>query len=93
MNNQKGGNNRTITQMSISTAAVMRGIMAQRKTTAAQLVRETRFTTTTLNKTLQGKRAIDIEDLYTFCEYFKIPIHTVVAEAEKLTAAAADGAI
>lgn len=92
MDNAKGSNAREIGPMTHAVARELRALMARHKYSAARLSKEAGIPRATLHRTLNAQRAIDVEDLFEICDFFKVdPARLMEFAAESAKAELTDG--
>ena len=69
--------------MSLAVSAELRAALARKRYTVARLVKESGLPKSTLHKTLNGQRVVDVEDLYSICRFLGIEPADVVRAASK----------
>lgn len=84
MGTEKAANARDIGPMTIAIAEELNALLGRRKMSAARLSREAGIPRTTLHKTLNALRAIDVDDVFTICAFLGEDAADLVARAEAL---------
>lgn len=86
MGHKKAPNARPIGVMTQAVATEMRMVMAEHKVSAAKLASQTNLAKSTLHKTLRAERAIDVEDVHNFCDFFDLnPAELIARAAQRVT--------
>jgi transcriptional regulator with XRE-family HTH domain len=78
---EKASNARAIGPMSKAVSAELRAALARAKMSVSRLATESGMAKSTLHKTLNAQRAVDVEDLYFICDYLGVQPETVIAAA------------
>jgi len=84
MGTDKAANARDIGPMTIAVAEELNALLGRRKMSAARLSREAGIPRTTLHKTLNALRAIDIDDVYKICSFLGEDASELIGRAESL---------
>lgn len=72
MDNKKAANARYVGPMTEAVAQELRALLARHKYSATRLSREANLAKSTLHKTLNARRAIDVEDVFEICEFLGV---------------------
>ncbi|UOQ57204.1 helix-turn-helix transcriptional regulator [Leucobacter allii] len=84
MGTDKASNARDIGPMTVAVAEELNALLGRRKVSAARLSREAGIPRTTLHKTLNALRAIDVDDVLKICNHLGEDTADLIGRAEDL---------
>lgn len=79
-----GTNAREVGPMTEAVAGELRAALARKKLSMREFARTSGLPLTTLQRTLSGKRAIDVDQLFEICDWLQIDAGEVIEAAEKI---------
>lgn len=76
--------------MTEAVAAELRAELGRQKLSMREFSRRSSLPLTTLQRTLSGKRAIDVDELFEICDWLEVDAGDLIARAEKVARAEVD---
>jgi len=82
-----GTNAREVGPMTEAVAAELRAELGRQRLSMREFSRRSRLPLTTLQRTLSGKRAIDVDELFEICDWLEIEAGDIIEAAERVARA------